>query len=111
MKKIALPTVSGKLCAHFGHCEKFAIITLNGHQVVGEEMVNPPVHQPGLYPRWLHEMGVNAVIAGGMGQKAQTLFEQNGIKVYLGVQPRPARQAVEELMKNRLKTGDNLCDH
>ncbi len=111
MKKIAVPTTGGELCPHFGHCEKFAIITLSDDQIIKEEMVEPPIHQPGVYPRWLNEMGVSAIIAGGMGQKAQTLFEQNGIQVNLGVQPRPARQAVEELIKNQLETGENLCDH
>lgn len=111
MKKIAVPTISGKLCPHFGHCEKFAIITVENDKIVKEEMLEPPVHQPGVYPRWLHEMGVSEIIAGGMGQKAKAIFDQNNIQVNIGVDSKPAKEVVEELLKNQLETGSNLCDH
>ena len=29
--KIAIPLAEGKLCMHFGHCEKFAIIEVDGN--------------------------------------------------------------------------------
>lgn len=111
MKKIAVPTIDGKLCPHFGHCEKFAILTVEDDKIVNEEMLEPPVHQPGVYPRWLHEMGVSEIIAGGMGQKAKVIFDQNNIQVNMGVESKPAREVVEELLKNQLETGSNLCDH
>ncbi|MFO8053763.1 MAG: NifB/NifX family molybdenum-iron cluster-binding protein [Bacteroidales bacterium] len=111
MKKIAIPTIKGVLCPHFGQCEAFVIITIENDSIIREERLEPPLHQPGVYPKWLHELGVTEIIAGGMGQKAKVIFEQNGIQVRLGVEPRPAKQAVEELMLSRLETGENLCDH
>lgn len=111
MKKIAVPTINGNLCTHFGHCQKFAIITVENEEIVKEEMVEPPVHQPGVYPRWLHELGVSEIIAGGMGQKAKVIFDQNNIKVHVGVDSKSAQQAVSELLQNELKTGSNRCDH
>ena len=27
--KIAIPTLEGKLCAHFGHCETFSFVEVN----------------------------------------------------------------------------------
>ena len=33
-KKIAIPMENGVLCAHFGHCEYFAIITVANGQIV-----------------------------------------------------------------------------
>ena len=84
--KIAIPIAEGKLSLHFGHCEQFALLEANEAtgQVVGKTMLNPPPHEPGVLPRWLHEKGANVIIAGGMGQRAQSLFAENGIKVVIG---------------------------
>ena len=86
-KTIAVPTVAGKACQHFGHCERFAIIEVSDGAVTSSCMVTPPAHQPGLYPRFLAEQGVTVVLAGGMGQKALDLFAQQGIEVLMGMPP------------------------
>lgn len=112
MKKIfAVPTQFGKLCAHFGHCEKFALVVTNDGKVESTEFVEPPVHQPGVYPQFLAQQGVEVIIAGGMGQKAQDLFAQNNIEVHMGVNAEDPAQLVEEYINGSLQTGQNLCDH
>ena len=112
MKKIfAIPTLNGALTAHFGHCEKFAIVETNEAKIVKETFLTPPVHQPGVYPKFLADQGVQVIIAGGMGQKAQDLFSQNKIEVYMGVQSESPSKLVEDYLNNHLKTGNNLCDH
>ena len=112
MKKLfAIPTENGKLCAHFGHCEKFAIVETEDSRVIGEKYLTPPVHQPGVYPQFLAEQGVSVIISGGMGQRAQQLFTQNNIEVCMGVQAESPSALVEEYLTGRLKTGENLCDH
>ncbi len=111
MRKIAVPTINGDLCPHFGHCQKFAVLTVEDNKVVQEDFLEPPAHQPGIYPRWLQQLGVSEVIAGGMGQKAQDIFKMHGIKVHMGVDSKPARQVVAELINNELVTGSNKCDH
>lgn len=109
--KFAVPTVNNELTMHFGHCEQFAIIDAENNQLIAEEYITPPVHQPGVYPRFLADQGVNVIIAGGMGQKALSLFAQNNIEVFMGVQAGTPRQLVENYLNNQLETGKNLCDH
>ncbi|MCF8218889.1 MAG: NifB/NifX family molybdenum-iron cluster-binding protein [Bacteroidales bacterium] len=111
MKKVAVPTIDGNLCTHFGHCQKFAVITIDNNQIIEEIMVIPPRHEPGVYPRWLKDQGVSEVITGGLGQKAKAIFDQNDIKVHIGVNSKPPREAVEELLEGQLSTGDNQCGH
>ena len=112
MKKLfAVPTIEGKLCAHFGHCEKFAIIETENQQVLNIEYVNPPVHQPGTYPRFLAGQGVSTIISGGMGIKAQQLFTQNEIEVFLGINADTPEKLVELYLNDHLESGQNLCDH
>jgi len=110
--RFAVPTYQGKLCAHFGHCEAFAIIdTDNNGNIIKEVFENPPPHEPGVLPRWLSEKGVNCVIAGGMGSRAQQLFAQQGVKVVTGAQGEYPRDVVEQYLKGTLQIGANTCDH
>ncbi len=109
--KFAVPTLNNELTAHFGHCEKFAIIETENSTVIKEEFVTPPLHQPGVYPRFLADQGVDIIIAGGMGQKAQSLFAAQNIQVFIGVAQGSPRELVEQYLENKLLTGQNLCDH
>jgi len=78
-KRIAIPLENGILCSHFGHCQQFAIIDTENKSISGETLVTPPPHEPGLLPGWLAEKGVTDVIAGGMGQRAIDLFNNQKI--------------------------------
>ena len=112
MKKlIAIPTINKELCAHFGHCESFAIVEAEDDQIIQVDFVKPPVHRPGTYPRFLADRGVDAIISGGMGIKAQDLFNQNNIEVIVGIDSKSPEALVEEYLKNQLQSGQNLCDH
>jgi Mrp family chromosome partitioning ATPase/predicted Fe-Mo cluster-binding NifX family protein len=110
--RFAVPTNDKKLCAHFGHCEAFALIDTDGAGKLGDETyVIPPPHEPGLLPPWLAQQGVNCVIAGGMGARAQQLFVQAGVRVITGAQGEYPREVVENYLKGSLVTGANTCDH
>lgn len=110
--KFAVPTNDGKLCAHFGHCEAFALIDTDATgKVVNETYVTPPPHEPGLLPPWLSQQGVNCIIAGGMGSRAQQLFAQQGVNVITGAQGENPKEIVEQYLKGVLQTGANTCDH
>lgn len=111
--KIAIPTANNLLCMHFGHCEKFAIIDVDveNKSIINKEEVIPPPHEPGLLPKWLHEKGVNAIIAGGMGMRAQQFFQEYGIQVVVGAPPMDPQIVVLSWLKGDLVTGGNVCDH
>lgn len=108
---IAIPIVSGGLTPHFGHCEQFALVETEDSKVGDVRYVTPPGHQPGIYPGFLSELGVQVVIAGGIGQRAQHLFSQYNIEVCLGVEAGSPEELAEAYLKNRLQTGQNPCDH
>lgn len=107
----AIPVVEGKLCAHFGHCDQFALIETVDGKIIGKTMQTPPPHEPGVLPKWLHEMGADIIIAGGMGSRAQGLFHQNGIKVITGASGDSPDALVTQYLSDRLVTGQNVCDH
>ncbi|MCP4640393.1 MAG: ATPase [bacterium] len=111
--RIAIPTVDGRLCMHFGHCERFAVIDIDTESktVRAMESVVPPPHAPGEFPRWLASQGVNAIIAGGMGFRAQQLFAASGIEVVVGAPSEEPRMLAEAHMNGTLEAGENVCDH
>jgi len=109
--KFAIPLADGKLTAHFGHCKEFALIDVEENIIKKKEMLVPPAHEPGVLPRWLHEQGVNVIIAGGMGNKAQVLFNEQNIEVVTGASPLEPEELINSYLNNALITGDNLCDH
>lgn len=110
-KKIAIPLENGILCAHFGHCRQFAIFEAEHGNIKNESFVTPPPHEPGLLPAWLAEKGITDVIAGGMGQRAIDLFNQQKINVFVGAQQKPAKELVKDLITDKLVAGANYCDH
>lgn len=111
--RIALPLANNQLSLHFGHCNQFAMIDVDpvSKTIVQREDIDAPPHQPGLLPAWLAERGATVIIAGGMGQRAQTLFHQNGIDVIIGACSDTPENLVAAYLAGTLVSGDNICDH
>lgn len=111
--KIAIPVANGKLSMHFGHCEKFVMLDVDPETrtISGTVELNPPPHEPGVLPRWLAEQGANTIIAGGMGERAQALFTENGIAVVVGAPSETPEILTKAFLEGTLETGTNACDH
>ena len=111
--RFAIPLAEGKLAVHFGHCASFALLDVDpaGKAVMIREDVEAPPHQPGLLPPWLAEHGVNRIIAGGMGQRAQQLFVAQGIEVIVGAPVESPEALVAQCIAGTLAVGGNACDH
>jgi predicted Fe-Mo cluster-binding NifX family protein len=103
----------GKLCQHFGHSSEFAVIDVDqsSGEIKNSEFFTPPPHEPGILPKWLAGIGVTVIIAGGMGARAQNLFQTAGIEIIVGAESKEPEQLVREYMKGELAQGENICDH
>jgi len=51
------------------------------------------------------------VIAGGMGNRAQQLFAEAGVKVVVGAPSVDPESVVMDYLSGKLVTGANVCDH
>ena len=109
--KFAIPLAEGKLTAHFGHCQEFALVDVEDNKIKNKETLVPPPHEPGVLPKWLHDQGADVIIAGGMGARALDLFAQNNIKVIVGASALAPEELVKQYLDNSLQTGGNVCDH
>lgn len=111
MVRIALPVINGVLSGHFGHCNEFFIYDVDNYNITNEIVIVSPPHEPGMLPAWLAKRGVTDIIAGGMGQRAICLFNQNKINVFIGVPIKPPKELVADYIEGTLETSDNTCEH
>lgn len=111
-KKIAVPVdENGILDTHFGHCRYFALLETEGNEIIAEKMVTPPPHEPGVLPRWLAEQGVTDVLAGGIGQKAIQIFNNNKVNVFVGAPRQRAKEIGFGFLNSSIEFTANYCDH
>lgn len=108
--KIAISTENGYVAAHFGRCAKYTIVDIEDDRISNQEEIDNPGHQPGFLPEFLSARGVDLIIAGGMGPRAQGLFAQKNIQTILGVQG-PVDEVIEKYNRGQLESGEDLCDH
>jgi len=109
--KIAVASENGMVTEHFGYCEGFNIFETENNQIVKSESVLSPGHSPGVLPNMLNDMGVNVIIAGGMGGGAVEIFNAKGIEVILGAKG-SAEAATNSYLKGELKSTGSIChDH
>jgi predicted Fe-Mo cluster-binding NifX family protein len=111
--KIAIPLADGKLAAHFGHCEHFALLDVDPieKKILKREEIDAPPHEPGLLPPWLAERGVTTIITGGMGQRARDMFAARGIQVVVGASTDAPERLASDYLAGTLQVGENVCDH
>jgi predicted Fe-Mo cluster-binding NifX family protein len=92
MMKIAIAVLDAngldaQVSPHFGRCPYFALVETEGYEVrTIETVVNPyyPDHEPGEVPAFIHSLGAQVMLAGGMGGRAVAFFQQYGIEAATG---------------------------
>lgn len=106
--KIAISTDGSFVSPHFGRCPQFTIIEVEEGESISKQVIDNPGHHPGYLPQYLHEKGVECIIAGGMGMRAAQLFDQVGIKTIMGVTGE-IDEVIDQILKGTLKGGESLC--
>jgi predicted Fe-Mo cluster-binding NifX family protein len=88
--KLAIPSAApggleAAVSPHFGHCDAFTLVTLEGGQVGAVEILPNGGHEQGgcLAPVMaLKQAGAQALVAGGMGMRPLRGFQDQGIEVF-----------------------------
>jgi predicted Fe-Mo cluster-binding NifX family protein len=90
---------------HFGRCPHYILVDVEGHDVTGVHEVDSPFHgnhEPGQVPGFIHSLGANVMLAGGMGGRAIMFFQELGIEGVTGAYG-TVRQSVERYLGGQLK--------
>lgn len=109
-KKIrySIATEGENVAQHFGRCPKYTIVDTEDCQILNTETVPNPGHATGAIPKYMADLGVNVMIAGGMGRRAINFFQQYGIKTILG-QTGTISEIVNQIKADDLKGGESIC--
>lgn len=107
--KIAVTYENGQVFQHFGHTEQFKIYEISGSQIVNEQVVDTNGSGHGALAGFLKELGVAALICGGIGGGARQALDEAGIRLYPGVQG-DADVQVKALLAGSLQYDpDTMC--
>ncbi|MGB2629852.1 MAG: NifB/NifX family molybdenum-iron cluster-binding protein, partial [Candidatus Omnitrophota bacterium] len=86
----------------------FTIVDFEDGTMIKKEVIDNPGHHPGFLPEFLSKSGVDYIVAGGMGQRAQMLFAEKNIKTIMGISG-TIEEIIEKIQKGTLKGGESLC--
>ena len=108
--KIAVTYENGAVFQHFGHTEQFKIYEAENGAVQSSAVISTEGVGHEALAGLLKELGIDVVIAGGMGQGAMDALLYAGIETYTGVTG-DADAAVEAYLKGELESEGVNCDH
>ena len=106
--KIAIPSVSGRLCEHFHECGQFAFVDLDEttQTLQGIIVKNAPTDVGGL-PQWLQRQGAQVVLSGSIEPQTRQSLCAAGVDVLEGA---PGFR-VEALVARYLMGPSDLAHH
>ncbi len=117
--RIAIPStdkggLDGQRSGHFGHCDVFTLVDVEGGKIKGVTTISNQSHVQGgcMVPvNLLAENKVNVLIVGGIGMRPLMGFRQVGIDVYHDAERPEIRPVVEDLIAGKLPiiSDDQVC--
>jgi len=117
--RIAIPSMEqgglgGVRSGHFGHCDVFTLVDVEGGQIKEVTTLPNQEHVQGgcMVPvNLLADNNVNALIVGGIGMRPLMGFRQAGIDVYYDAQRAEIKPVVEDLIAGVLPAigDDQVC--
>jgi predicted Fe-Mo cluster-binding NifX family protein len=110
--KVAVPTRSGQVDDHFGHCEVYTIFTIEDGKVVKDELMESPEGcgcKSNIAPI-LAQMGVKVMLAGNMGMGALNVLNHSGIDVIRGCSGN-INDVIKSYLENNVSDSGIGCDN
>jgi len=116
--RLAIPctgeaVLQAEVSGHFGHCDSYAIVTIEEGRIETVESVSNKSHTDcGSSVRRLVENGVSLMLVQSMGMRPYLAFKELGIEVRCGITGTVA-EAVESYLKGETSPmgQDSLCEH
>ena len=108
--RIAIPSMApggldGERSGHFGHCDVFTFVDVEGGEIKSVTTIPNQSHVQGgcMVPvNLLAQNNVRALIVGGIGMRPLMGFRQVGIDVYYDAERPAIRPVVEDLIAGKL---------
>ncbi|MFA6809185.1 MAG: NifB/NifX family molybdenum-iron cluster-binding protein [Eubacteriales bacterium] len=108
--RVCVASEEGIVSQHFGHASGFVVYEVENGKLEYKETLANPGHQPGVIPVFLKDNNIKVIIAGGMGSRAQELFQENGIEVFVGVEGK-SEDLIKSYALGKLVSTGASCGH
>lgn len=109
--KIAVTYEAGQIFQHFGHTGAFKVYDVKDGEIVKSEVVDTNGSGHGALAGMLLNLGVDALICGGIGGGAVNALNMVGIEIYAG-NAGDCDEAVENLLAGNLDiNAEANCSH
>ncbi|MCE5218065.1 NifB/NifX family molybdenum-iron cluster-binding protein [bacterium] len=108
--KAAIACDGTRVSQHFGRCEKYLVAELDGTDTRSVQWLANAGHEHGVLPEVIRREGVQVVVAGGAGPRAQQLLAEYGVQMILGASG-DALEVLQALAQGTLQPGASSCDH
>jgi predicted Fe-Mo cluster-binding NifX family protein len=104
MQRIAVPLIGEELCRRFGEAEAFVFFDVDetNARIASTLRLVPPPYPHDAYPEWLRDLGVNTVLAGGIGKQANQKLEDAEIDVVGGIAGCRPQVLVQHYLREKL---------
>ena len=109
--KIAVTYENGEVFQHFGHTEQFKVYTAEDGKILSSEIVDTNGSGHGALAGFLKELGVEALICGGIGGGARNALAEAGIRLFPGACGNADAQAEAFLAGSLNYNPDTMCNH
>jgi len=114
--KIVVPSMKpggldADVSAHFGHCEVFTLVELEGKKVKNASLLeNPEEHDCMVPVDLMVKRGVKTVLIGGIGRGPLLGMQEAGIAVYTGATGK-VKDAISDYQEGQLRLAgaDDVC--
>ena len=109
--KIAVTHENGQIFQHFGHTEQFKLYVVEDKKIVNSTVLDTNGSGHGALAGMLRNLGVDALICGGIGGGAQMALAEAGIQLFGGVSG-ACDDAVNALLAGELAFNPHVrCNH
>jgi len=109
--KLAVTYENGQVFQHFGHTEQFKLYDVENGSIGESRVVDTNGSGHGALAGFLKELGVAALICGGIGGGARNALNQAGIRIFGGVSGSADQAAADFAAGKLVFDPDVLCSH
>lgn len=109
--RVAIPMIGEQFSPHFGRCEGLFLCEIDPdtRQLTRPRAIRRTATGCESLPQWIQSMGVDMVLAGGIGAGAQQLLNQMGIRYSAGHEGDRPEQVIEHFFKHTGEDLPNAC--
>jgi len=107
--RIAIPVSGEVFCEHFGRCDGFYLCDVVDGAIDRPRIVRRPKSKCESVPHWLREMGVTAVLVGGIGVVGTRRMAELGIEVATGHAGSDPQAIAQAFLREGPGTQENPC--